>query len=88
MSSPGKVRPEPLVLHVAEGECVEVHLTNHRGGDRVSFNVTKVLRDTESSGINTGYNPEQTIAPGDVARVPLLRRHPEARRSPRERLRW
>ena len=61
----GALRPEPLVLHVAEGECVQVTLTNHRVLDRVSFNVTKVLRDTESSGINAGYNPEQTIAPGD-----------------------
>ena len=60
----GALRPEPLVLHVSEGECVEVTLVNHRGVDRVSFDLGKVLRDIGSSGINVGYNPEQTIAPG------------------------
>ena len=60
----GQLRPEPLVLHVAEGECVEVNLTNHRLTDRVSFDVSKLVHDRGSSGINVGYNPEQTIAPG------------------------
>ena len=60
----GQLRPEPLVLHVAAGECVEVNLTNHRAADRASFNVTKITRDTQSTGINVGFNPEQTIAPG------------------------
>ncbi len=56
--------PEPLVLHVAAGECVNVTLTNQRALDRASFHLGGLLRDMNSSGINIGYNPEQTIAPG------------------------
>ena len=55
--------PEPLVLHVAAGECVKVTLTNRRssGGGRVSFHLGGLLRDMNSTGINVGFNPEQTI---------------------------
>jgi hypothetical protein len=55
---------EPLVLHVAAGECLDVRLTNGLGNGRASFHVTKLSRDIESSGVNVGFNPEQTVAPG------------------------
>jgi hypothetical protein len=55
---------EPLVLHVAAGECIDVRLTNGLGSGRASFHVTKLSRDIESSGVNIGFNPEQTVAPG------------------------
>ncbi|MBI5944062.1 MAG: IPT/TIG domain-containing protein [Chloroflexi bacterium] len=56
--------PEPLVLHVAAGECVNVTLNNQRVLARASFHLGGLLRDMNSSGINIGFNPEQTIAPG------------------------
>lgn len=56
--------PEPLVLHVAQGECINVTLTNQRLTERASFHVGGLLRDQNSSGINIGYNSDQTVAPG------------------------
>ena len=44
-------------------------------GARASFHVGELLRDPASSGINVGFNPEQTVAPRREADVPLLRRH-------------
>jgi hypothetical protein len=55
---------EPLVLHMAAGECLNVRLTNGLDNGRASFHVTKLSRDIESSGVNVGFNPEQTAAPG------------------------
>ena len=55
--------PEPLVMHVAAGECVNVTFKNQKAG-RASFHVSKLMRDPESSGINVGFNPEQTVARG------------------------
>ncbi len=60
----GAKKPEPLALHVAAGECVNVRFTNDRTTARASFHVDKLLRDTSSSGINLGFNPEQTVLPG------------------------
>ena len=60
----GLKAPEPLVLHVAAGNCVNVEFTNQLVAGRASFHVDKLLRDTRSSGINIGFNPEQTVAPG------------------------
>ncbi|MBI3977739.1 MAG: multicopper oxidase domain-containing protein [Chloroflexi bacterium] len=60
----GAVFPEPLVLHAAANECVVVTLTNQRNNDRASFHLGGLLRDPESGGINIGFNPEQTAAPG------------------------
>jgi hypothetical protein len=57
--------PQPLVMHVAAGECVQVTLTNQRATSRASFHVGALLRDLNSSGINVGNNSgDQTIAPG------------------------
>ncbi len=64
----GTKTPEPLALHVAAGECVNVRFTNDRATGRASFHVDKLLRDTSSSGINIGFNPEQTVAPGTSRR--------------------
>ena len=63
--------PEPLVLHVLEGECLEVELTNRRDDERASFHVNELLRTPESSGINEGFNPESTVAPGETRRYRL-----------------
>ena len=63
--------PEPLVLHVAAGECVTVHFTNRRTV-RASFHPTGLLAESAnggaafgsaSSGMNVGFGPEQTVAP-------------------------
>jgi hypothetical protein len=59
----GTIKVEPLVLHVAAGDCVSVQLTNRLLG-RTSFHVGKLLRTTASSGIDVGFNPENTVAPG------------------------
>ena len=55
--------PEPLALHVAAGECLRVHFTNRRTV-RASFHADGLDRDVSSSGINVGYNPENTVAAG------------------------
>jgi hypothetical protein len=61
----GRVKPEPLVVHAAAGECLEVTLNNRLGGDRrASFNAGQLLRGKGSAGINAGFNPEQTVADG------------------------
>jgi hypothetical protein len=60
----GGLFPEPLVMHVAQGECVNVKLSNQRNASRSSFHVGGVLSGTESSGANVGWNPEQSVAPG------------------------
>jgi len=62
--SAGTRKPEPLVLHVAEGDCVTVNFTNARATSRASFHASGLLRRIESSGIDVGFNPEQTVAPG------------------------
>jgi hypothetical protein len=60
----GRVQPEPIVLHAAAGDCVTVEFSNRRATARSSFDVSKVVRSVNSSGINAGFNPEQTVAPG------------------------
>ena len=56
--------PEPYVVHVAEGQCVHVRFTNQRTSERASFHLSELQRDVSSSGVNIGYNPENTVAPG------------------------
>ncbi len=60
----GELRPEPIVLHAAQGECVEVRFSNERSV-RASFSVDELTRSAESSGMNVGYGPEQTVRPGE-----------------------
>ncbi|MDX6570981.1 MAG: hypothetical protein QOC86_137, partial [Gaiellales bacterium] len=63
--------PDPLVLHVAAGECVTVHFTNRRTV-RASFHSGLLSASASgntaygsaSSGIDIGFGPEQTVAPG------------------------
>jgi hypothetical protein len=62
----GQAPAEPLVLHVAEGECVNVQFTNRRATARASFHAAKLDRDAKSAGVNVGYNDEQTVAPGET----------------------
>jgi hypothetical protein len=61
----GKKQPEPLVLHVAAGECLNVRFTNGMATGRSSFHLSKLDSDIASSGVNVGFNPEQTVAPGE-----------------------
>ena len=68
----GTKKPDPLALHVSAGECVNVRFTNERVSARASFHVAKLLRDTSSSGVNIGFNPEQTVAPGVSRRYKLF----------------
>ncbi|HET7475818.1 MAG TPA: multicopper oxidase domain-containing protein [Dermatophilaceae bacterium] len=55
--------PEPLVLHVVEGECVTVNVTNALLAP-VSFSVGKLDRDEGSGGVNVGFAPDQNVVPG------------------------
>ncbi len=61
--SDGRI-PEPLVAHVAAGECLTVVFTNQRETARASFHVDKLDRTPDSAGVNVGFNSEQTVAPG------------------------
>ena len=59
----GTIKAEPLVLHVAAGQCVKVRLTNKRSSAE-SFAVGKLDRNSDSSGVDVGYSPENNTAPG------------------------
>ena len=60
----GSKPAQPLVVHIAAGECLQVNFTNERATQRASFHVSELLKTTSSSGINAGFNPEQTVASG------------------------
>ncbi|XAS67571.1 multicopper oxidase domain-containing protein [Micrococcaceae bacterium Sec5.7] len=60
----GTAQPEPLVLHLLQGECVRVSVTNQTGQSRVSFHLAGIATDTASSGADVGWNPETSIANG------------------------
>ncbi|MGH2821175.1 MAG: multicopper oxidase domain-containing protein [Actinomycetota bacterium] len=60
----GRMRPEPLVMHVTSGECINVRFTNRRDNERASFHAGSLLQDPGSMGINVGFAREQTVAPG------------------------
>jgi hypothetical protein len=62
----GGLFPDPLVMHVVEGQCISVTLTNQRPVARSSFHLGGLPRGTGSSGANIGFNPEQTVAPGQA----------------------
>jgi hypothetical protein len=66
----GALKPEPLVAHVAAGDCVTVTFNNERtpetGVDKTtSFHVGELSRTPASSGVDVGYNSEQAIEPGE-----------------------
>jgi manganese oxidase len=55
---------EPLIMHVATGDCVTVTLKNEKKAGRVSFSVGELAKAAASSGVNVGFTPEQTVAVG------------------------
>jgi len=55
---------EPLVVHVNQGDCVVVTFKNEREVARASFDVSEVAKGAASSGVNVGFNQEQTVAVG------------------------
>jgi Ca2+-binding RTX toxin-like protein len=60
-----QIFPEPLILHAAAGECVQVTFRNERAAEAASFHVGAVLHDLASSGVNVGTNAgNQAVPPG------------------------
>jgi manganese oxidase len=55
---------EPLVVHINVGDCLSVTFTNQRVLARASFSVGELAKAGASSGVNVGFDPEQTAAPG------------------------
>jgi hypothetical protein len=55
---------EPLIIHVAAGDCITVTLKNERTGARASLDVGELAKAPSSSGVNVGFTSEQTVAPG------------------------
>jgi hypothetical protein len=63
--------PEPLVLRVGVGDCIEIDLQNETTGP-VSFHAGMLAADpADSGGVNAGNNPLQTVAPGETRRSTL-----------------
>ena len=56
----GLRKPEPLVLHVAAGDCLQISLLNTRDVP-TSFSIGKLDRSAANSGVNVGYTPEETV---------------------------
>lgn len=55
---------EPLVLHVNEGDCIDVTFRNDSTQPRASFDVSELAKSAKSSGVNIGFTPEQMVGPG------------------------
>ena len=53
------------MLHINVGDCLTVNFTNQRALDRASFSVGELAKSGASSGVNVGFNSEQTVAPGE-----------------------
>ena len=60
----GTIKAEPLVLHVLQGECVSVSVTNQTGQNRISFHLAGLASGLASSGVDVGWNPESSILDG------------------------
>lgn len=59
--------PEPLVLHATVGDCIEVTLRNDLAEAPVSFRTDLLARSpTEDAGVAAGWEPDQSVAPGDT----------------------
>ena len=66
----GSVRPEPLVLRVAVGDCIVVDLTNGTTGGPVSLHPDMLSFDpATSAGVAAGREPAQAVAPGATRTV-------------------
>lgn len=62
----GTKAPEPLVLRIGQGACLEINLTNNLL-DRSSLALGKLLFDPQGSqGSAIGFNQDSTIAPGET----------------------
>jgi hypothetical protein len=55
---------EPLVVHINAGDCLTVNFTNQRASVRASLSVGELSKSGASSGVNVGFDTEQTVAPG------------------------
>ncbi len=55
---------EPLVVHINVGNCLTVNFTNRRAAARASLSVGELSKSGASSGVNVGFDTEQTVAPG------------------------
>lgn len=69
----GTKRPEPLVLRVNQGDCLQVTLRNQidagtqYGGERAGFDLGKLLYNPQvSAGSAVGLNPDTTVAAGQT----------------------
>lgn len=73
----GAKPPEPLVLHVNVGDCVQVRLRNELLSGRVSFHADRLAYDpNQSQGIAVGSSTDQSVAPGEE-RLYTFYAHPE-----------
>ncbi len=55
---------EPLVVHINVDDCLTVNFSNMRLTARASLNVGELSKSGGSSGVNVGFDPEQTVLPG------------------------
>lgn len=63
----GTKPPEPLVLHVNVGDCLQMELTNETAQGSVSLQANMLAFDPKDSyGIAAGNDPDQSIKPGEA----------------------
>ncbi len=61
----GTKPPEPLVLHVNVGDCIQLRLRNELPTGRVSIHADRLVYDPDQSqGIAVGRGRDQSVAPG------------------------
>ncbi len=61
----GILSPEPLVLRVNEGDCLEIRLRNDLLR-RAGLSLSKLLSDPQGSqGASIGFNQDSSVAPGE-----------------------
>ncbi len=61
----GTKPPEPLVLHVNVGDCIEITLSNETGAGAISFHTDMLAFDPKDSyGVAAGDDPDQAVLPG------------------------
>jgi manganese oxidase len=60
----GRLRPEPLVMHVQRGECVTVLMRNSTKEASVGFHLSGLDSGIASSGVAVGFNPSTAVADG------------------------
>jgi hypothetical protein len=56
----------PYVLHVNRGDCIEINFRNDSNLPHAGFSVGELSKSAGSSGVNVGWNEEQTVAPGET----------------------